>query len=753
VKKKQNLFSYHLPFICIAILILILCSPVVSATIITESYNKTYSTASGLNYDPSGSHLLANAYIHFSNISSISGATNFKVSAVTISSANASNLMNRGTIIIPVALAGLGDGYSQTRSPGVLTLTPLSNTTGYDIFGNPIKHPTGLIMSMQLRLDDPLEYVAGDDTDFRIYYTTKNSYHFFDFDEYMPGATAGATALPAAATSIFAGYFLTEPSMFLGTGGPPGDFFGYDYSQYSTNYEYQFENIITVNNVAMTYKINKVITGKTTLSQANITDGNGNLYYTPLGDTTIENTFIETPIKIWLKEARYGTVFNRTYFAPEYLYDVTPSTINSLTEFVTGTLSLSGSVPTNVKFYKISDITTGTQHPNFYNESSPEYYSQSFLKIGPQWWAYNASTGYSSNMSPIYGYGVMPNGIELYFKEGGTRNLKITVQDNTDAFYYVYATVTVSNVGKFERAWYPTDYVTGDFISGSTVRVYDRQTLTAENRTVYSLADCWFLLSEGYYNIEGFAPGYEHQDNGLEYVNVGGVAEQIMLYPSDTNPTGNLTISNVFINVQRDVAGQTTRAPVYQATVQILPVGLIQQTSLSGTAPFYNLTNGTAYQVRVTKTGYSSVAEYFTPTTFNYYLTIVIEEGTGAITLTPTTGPTVPTGVIPTGTTSPILTGNYTGFWGPVGNWFGAMGAAPSEMGILLTCILIFIGFAVGGWSAAPYQAGAPFNAPASMGGAVIGFVAACAFGFIPLVWVVSIVVIGVFWFMFFGRG
>lgn len=78
------------------------------------------------------------------------------------------------------------------------------------------------------------------------------------------------------------------------------------------------------------------------------------------------------------------------------------------------------------------------------------------------------------------------------------------------------------------------------------------------------------------------------------------------------------------------------------------------------------------------------------------------------------------------------------------------MGALPSEIGLLMAGLLIFIGFIIGGWSGAAYAPGAPFNGIGSMVGGVLGFILSCAFGFIPFVWIAAIVIIGIFVLIFF---
>lgn len=717
------------------IMLIILLISISSATTITDSYNTSLTAISSYtNTATTSTDVVFISGIRFVNTSSISGVTQIKTTGLLVGAGCAPKIIAEGKKTFNTALAGLGDSYSKTRATGQLTISPISNISSYDAFGNPVYSGLATAVSIELNLDKPLTTISGDTTDFRLYNLTSNTYTWQGFEPSLyPGCgftTRGAIGVPS--TINYAGYFTTAENCPIMSG--VFGIVGHDYSLMTTKYEYQFENIISINDDTLTYSIDKTITDKTTLSQVNITDGLNVPFYTPLGSSDISNTFIVTPINIWMKEPRFNTVFNRTYFLPEYIYSVTPSSINSLNEYVTGILSVNGVNPTNIKYFKISDITEDTNHPNFYNESNNYYYSYNFLKTGNQWFAYNLSSGYSVNMSPIYGYGVLPNNLRLYFKEGDTHSIRVTIIDNNDLYYYAYATVIVNTIGKYEHAWYPTDYVTGDFISGASVNIKDMQTNVWDNQTVYSLNDCWRLLNEGWYEVRANASGYENQNNGAQYINVNGESELITMYPSDYNPLSNLTASNIYINVRDDDTG----GGIYQAVVQILPDNVNKYTGISGTSEFLNMSNETTYQLRVSKTGYSSISEYFTTNAYNYYLNVFLEKGTGAITLVPTTS-------IPTATPIPVFTPSgwingtatvcvpqnmlpaNTTIIGAMKNnlaCFGLESAQTQSLGLAGLIVMIFI------------LAGARYGK--SMGavlGSVVGFVLSLGAGLIPF-WV-----------------
>lgn len=162
-----------------------------------------------------------------------------------------------------------------------------------------------------------------------------------------------------------------------------------------------------------------------------------------------------------------------------------------------------------------------------------------------------------------------------------------------------------------------------------------------------------------------------------------------------------------------------------------------------------NATNNTDVTVTSSKTGYIPASLSFN-TGNNASLTKFIYLHKVAATTSPTKTGVIPTKTVVTGNVTPVPTTTpiqYNGFWAPIANGLSTGGAHPDEIGLLLMGIFVFAGFCIGGWSAAPYMSGAPFNQPAAIGGGAFGFVLSCAFGFVPIVWVIIIVFVGIFLF------
>jgi hypothetical protein len=214
-------------------------------------------------------------------------------------------------------------------------------------------------------------------------------------------------------------------------------------------------------------------------------------------------------------------------------------------------------------------------------------------------------------------------------------------------------------------------------------------------------------------------------------------------------------LSPEFVDFEVRVADKNTLTFLNGAQVMITYGTTIYGGATSDGSALFTVPNNTAMTITASKTGYEkgTVSVNSGPTIYN----------TTIIYLWPITTPvtTAPTGVIPTKTVVTTVTGNttpiptvspreYTGFWGPIAQLLDAMGAQPTEIGILLAALLVFVGFVVGGWASAPFTTSPSFSPQASVTGGIFGFVLSCAFGFIPLVWVVAIIFIGIFAFVFF---
>jgi hypothetical protein len=238
----------------------------------------------------------------------------------------------------------------------------------------------------------------------------------------------------------------------------------------------------------------------------------------------------------------------------------------------------------------------------------------------------------------------------------------------------------------------------------------------------------------------------------------------IPLMPSyNPPPAGNVTYG-IYI---MDIAGQNIpvggQTPYFidGASVQ-MKYGTTTKTDVStqGIVPATFPMN-TQIIITVQKAGYGSATKIVNsgPTAYNHtYVYLSPSTATPTPTLTgPIPTRTIPT-ALPTGnltpypTTIPVTPVQYTGFWGPLADALSAMGALPTTIGLLLAALLIFIGFCIGGWSGAAYAPGAPFNPMASLVGGVFGFVLSVAFGFIPLLYIIAVIFMGVFVLIFYSR-
>ena len=172
----------------------------------------------------------------------------------------------------------------------------------------------------------------------------------------------------------------------------------------------------------------------------------------------------------------------------------------------------------------------------------------------------------------------------------------------------------------------------------------------------------------------------------------------------------------------------------------------------AGVATF-NVTQNTDITATASAPGYLSSAQSTNTGTFDVVeLSISLHKATTTVTTSATTKPVPTKTPTPTGSWTPIPTTppNYTGFWGPLVNALSEMGALPTEIGLLLAGLLVLIGFIIGGWSGRAYDPGAPFNGIGSIAGGILGFLFACAFGFIPLVYIIVLVFVAIFALIFF---
>lgn len=325
------------------------------------------------------------------------------------------------------------------------------------------------------------------------------------------------------------------------------------------------------------------------------------------------------------------------------------------------------------------------------------------------------------------------------------------------------------------RTWIKaTDANTGGLIPGVTINIYDVGNSTWHNLTTQTGISWIDTAPNDVINYEirdtsGLYYDFIAAGRPTPFYALGEMTYTEILYPTyETTPVGSVKywVQAIDWDAQEIING---------ATIKVQYGSIINTSITSGAGETsFIVPNNTLLTITSSKTGYitltrtinsgpldhngTSMFMFAVSSTNVPHTTAPTTTGTGAVHTTVTFHTATPTITISpsgTGTGVPVTTTppNYTGFWSPILNALTAMGASAGTLGLLLAGILIFIGFVIGGWSAAPYGTNTPFNTQASLVGGILGFIASCAFGFIPLVYVIAVIFIGVFAFIFLRNG
>jgi hypothetical protein len=176
-----------------------------------------------------------------------------------------------------------------------------------------------------------------------------------------------------------------------------------------------------------------------------------------------------------------------------------------------------------------------------------------------------------------------------------------------------------------------------------------------------------------------------------------------------------------------------------------------------GATILYNVTAGELVQATVSAPGYVSATAQHTVTTLDTFDSMEVQLYP-IVTATPTHTPTYTPTSTPTNVPTTIPGGNatYGGFWGPFYTGFSAMGANTLELNILVAAFIVAICALMG--FCAPTAAGQIFGSTGyspsgGLVGGVLGFLMATMFGFINPIFLVIIIIFGIFIYFFFGRG
>lgn len=502
------------------------------------------------------------------------------------------------------------------------------------------------------------------------------------------------------------------------------------------NKNYFFQNdyvAIKPKGIGIEGTVSKLVGGLTYPSKVTVYNGATDAIITSqTGIDSLSVNFATTAssIKISTKNSLNIVTNSSRLFTPLYSYNLTPNPTN-LNQKPYGVLS--GEL-LNLKFYSISDITVGTQHPTFYNPT--ESYNYNFLKNSTGYWnAYTLNEGYSYNLGTA-----IPNNLLFTFYEGGTRTIKITAIDSLNEQYIFYATVVITGSGANEYTLYPVDYINGNFVSGATLSIKDIQNQSfIANRTVITADDCVFYLNTGWYGIYAIAPNFNPQYNGVTFIS-GSKSEQIVLYPLG-GISGDITNSTVILKAQTEPNLYPLQGAIIKVSGESLSSDLIQTTTFAGVATF-ELQNSTTYKAEMTAQGYNTVTMYFTTDSNPYYKNLVTMEGNENPITYSTTIPTPTFTIVPvltplswnnnTAATCNILPANASIIDVFINNLAcnGLKDAKSQSIGMAAIIIFIFI------------IAGAKYGKGVGAGfGAITGFVLSLAMDLIPF-WVFAALIV-----------
>ena len=756
--------------------LLLLCSCVALAQTINDDYNlstpsSTYMTlGSGISYTGSSDI----AYVFFTNNSAASGTTEILQTGIIVGD-NGPSIMAGGTKSYSVALAGAGDSFGHTRNTGTMTIYPVSNITGYSL-GNPVYSASKCIVNIDIKLDNPLETLSGDTTTFSslgtaTYYTIQDlnaAYNTSINKHYLPGATLSAF-LPYGVqiSTLHSNLGFISVASQSGHSGTADIFalsadstiYGYTHGATNTRNTYFFENKITVDSSDLSFSVNKeadstfVYPTANTISQFNITDGNGIVSYYPLDAVSKSGIVTAIPITITLTESRYGVVFSRTYFADTYTLSVSPST-GQLTDTYVATVSSSSGVA-------LPNINGLSQYSLFENYGSTQYdlakdpsgIPITYAKSGSNWTRYsgNSSLGWINIGSTLPSSDNFVLSNDSVLGTTGTRGFTAElVFSNGQQTQHLYGSITLTSSQNIPTTntvnFTVIDASTSASIAGSNLSVL--QTRSASG--LISGAPWWNQTSAtGKFSVSGLGTG------GLQSLLFGDqiyaegsaegyVSNSLNLYiGSETIGSTQyipLTLNEYapgvgYFTVIYSAYDSTTSNAMSGVSVKQYCSGLtkVGTTNSAGIFSTYNNSVGTC-SYTASKSGYTTITKSFTGTS-QQILNIEIPMSASSINPTVTTTRTSTTVTGPTTVVPTTTGGTYTGFWGPYYQMFHAMGAQDTELGVLMTaCLIIFLLVIIGIISGG--------NLYAINSAAALGFILSCAFGWIYF-W---LILAGVLW-------
>jgi hypothetical protein len=409
-----------------------------------------------------------------------------------------------------------------------------------------------------------------------------------------------------------------------------------------------------------------------------------------------------------------------------YTLIVTPSSVNYGSNFTATVVS-----PGAGAFPDISEIYYGWSKSgsnDVLTDSTNPDYLLAYSNITGTWFERDNVAGtFSINRGALFPTPVVAT---TDFDAGVyTIDAYLTKTDGT--VYSIHAPLTVTSGGMQTLTIVAKDFETGFNLNGAHINVKNWATGIWTNKSPITGSDTWYYPYNSYLFIESERPGWITAIKNWTVSNVPTYELWMIMYSGVTPPAANVTL-------QVAVYDSFNLAPIPGALVHVYALGQNGESKLTSSAGVttFNTTELADYTIAVTKYGYQNGGT-------------IINTGPGGVAIDEVimmnraTAPT-PTVTVPTAVPSGVPTmvgGNYTGFWAPMYNMFGAMGADALTLQLLMACFFVFCGVVVGGFGMGTIIPGAPFSGTGAEAGGVFAFVLACAFGFISLLWLVVIFV------------
>lgn len=410
-----------------------------------------------------------------------------------------------------------------------------------------------------------------------------------------------------------------------------------------------------------------------------------------------------------------------------YTLYVSPSSVSFGSNFTATITSSTGGFP------GISEIRYSSSAPaGLLTDSGNHNYLLSFVNTTGTWFELDnaGGTGFSINK----GTSIPTPEISTTDFGTGTFTISAYLVKTTGQVITLTAPLTVTSGGMQDLTISAKDFGTGFLVNGAHINVLNYGTGLWDNKTPITGQDLWYYPFNTNLFVEASKTGWATASKNWTVSGVPTYDLWMILYSGTTPPAGNVTL-------QVEVFDAYNLAPIPGALVHAYPSGSNGESKFTSNAGVttFNTSENTIYTIAVTKYGYQDGGS-------------IINTGPGGATIdelimlhratAPTPTVTVPT-TIPTNipTTSPVgPSGNYTGFWGPIYNLWGAMGADAFWIQILMACMCVFCGVALGGFGAGTIFPGQNNfdNGMAQLGG-ILGIVVGCAAGFINIAWIVVI--------------